>query len=195
MTLKASMILALSLAAMLADVAVPAAKLPSLAEVAGRYAIAPSSNIAFTVGQVGRGGIKGRFGRFSGTFDLKSGNLAGSVVSFELRPESVSTGQNRMDEFLRSGAVFDTDRFDRISFRSSRIEKTGADTARVTGMLTAKGKTLPESFDVRLLGWTGRSISFSVRGRIFRSRYGMDVGTPMYSNVVQFDMTIEGQRR
>ncbi len=27
-----------------------------------------------------------------------------------------------------------------------------------------------------------------------RSRYGMDVGTPIYSNVVQFDMTIRGQR-
>ncbi len=27
-----------------------------------------------------------------------------------------------------------------------------------------------------------------------RSRYGMDVGTPIYSNVVQFDMMIEAQR-
>ena len=27
-----------------------------------------------------------------------------------------------------------------------------------------------------------------------RSRYGMDVGTPIYSNVVLFDMIIRGQR-
>ncbi|TIQ53780.1 MAG: polyisoprenoid-binding protein, partial [Mesorhizobium sp.] len=27
-----------------------------------------------------------------------------------------------------------------------------------------------------------------------RSRYGMDVGTPIYSNVVDFDMTLTGRR-
>ena len=172
-----------------------AVDVPSLAEAAGRYAITPSSSIAFTVEQAGGGGIRGRFGQFSGTFDLRSGNLSGSTVSFELRPASVTTGQQRIDAFLRSGAVFDTEHFDRISFRSSRVEQTGPDTARVAGTLTARGRSSAESFDVRLTGWTGRSISFDVQGRIFRSRYGMDVGTPIYSNVVQFDMRIEGRRR
>lgn len=41
----------------------------------------------------------------------------------------------------------------------------------------------------------GSHIAFNVSGRIYRSRYGMDVGTPIYSNVVQFDMVIDGKRR
>lgn len=109
---------ALALAAQASDV-------PKLADVAGRYAITPSSRIGFTVGQVGGGGIKGVFADFSGTFDLRADDLAHSTVSFELRPASVGTGQARIDEFLRSGAVFDAAHFDRIAFRSARVEQTG----------------------------------------------------------------------
>ena len=172
-----------------------ASDVPKLADVAGRYAITPSSRVGFTVGQVGGGGIKGVFGDFSGTFDLRADDLGHSAVSFELKPSSVSTGQARIDNFLRSGAVFDTTHFDRIAFRSARVEQTGQDTARITGTLTAKGHSGTESFDVTLANRQGSRIAFNVSGRIYRSRYGMDVGTPIYSNVVQFDMMIDGQRR
>lgn len=187
------------LAALLFSAAFPvigqsATEVPSLDQAAGRYAISPGSKIAFAVGQVGGGGIKGKFGKFSGTFNLQAGNLAHSMVNFELKPESVSTGQERIDAFLRSGAVFDSSHFDTITFRSERVEQTGPDSARITGTLTAKGHRSRESFDVKLTAWNGRSIAFNVSGKIFRSRYEMDVGTPIYSNVVQFDMTIQAQR-
>jgi Uncharacterized conserved protein len=185
------------LAALLFSAAFPATaatKVPSLDQAAGRYAISPGSDIAFAVSQVGGGGIKGKFGKFSGTFNLKAGNLAGSIVNFELKPDSVSTGQERIDAFLRSGAVFDTARFETITFRSARVEQTGPDSARITGTMTAKGRSSRESFDVKLTAWNGRSIAFKVSGKVFRSHYAMDVGTPIYSNVVQFDMVIQGQR-
>ncbi|MGK6313910.1 YceI family protein [Neorhizobium sp. DT-125] len=194
MTHKTALIAALFVAASLPETSRSAVEVPSLSEVAGRYAITPGSRIAFTVDQVGGGGIKGEFGKFSGTFNLRAGDLPHSMVNFELKPESVRTGQARIDAFLRSGAVFDTDRFDTISFRSSRVEQTGPDSARITGTLTAKGRSMSESFDVKLTAWSGRKIAFNVSGRIFRSRYAMDVGTPIYSNVVQFDMMIEGLR-
>jgi polyisoprenoid-binding protein YceI len=37
-------------------------------------------------------------------------------------------------------------------------------------------------------------VAFHVTGKVLRSRYGMDVGTPIYSNVVDFDMTLVGRR-
>ena len=186
-------------AAVMAVLSLPAAgqsavNVPSITEAAGNYAIASSSHIAFAVDQIGGGGIKGMFGKFSGNFNLKAGDLAHSVVSFELKPESVSTGQDRIDAFLRSDAIFDSGHFDTISFRSSKVEQTGPDTARVTGILMAKGHSSPENFEVKLTSWNGRMIGFNVSGKIFRSRYAMDAGTPIYSNVVQFDMAIEGQR-
>jgi hypothetical protein len=30
---------------------------------------------------------------------------------------------------------------------------------------------------------------------VLRAPYGMDVGTPIYSNVVQFDMELKGKRQ
>ena len=171
-----------------------ATNVPSLAEAAGRYSIAGSSDIRFRVDQVGGGGIKGSFGKFSGSFNLKAGDLTHATVNFELRPDSVSTGQERVDAFLRSSAVFDSAHFDTISFRSDHVDQTGPDSARVTGTLTAKGHSAAESFNVRLTSWNGRAIGFTVSGRIFRSHYAMDVGTPIYSNVVEFDMVVEGQR-
>lgn len=171
-----------------------AARTPTLEEAAGRYAILPSSTIGFAVDQAGGGGIKGRFGSFSGTFSLAKGNLERAVVNFDLKPASVETGQPRINTFLKSKAVFDAGTYDTITFRSRQVEQTGADSARVTGTLTAKGRNGQESFDVKLTSWNGRTIGFQVNGRIFRSRYAMDVGTPVYSNVVQFDMVIEGKR-
>lgn len=191
---KTTLVTALLFSAAFPATTQSAVKVPSLDQAAGRYAISPGSNIAFAVGQVGGGGIKGTFGKFSGTFNLKAGDLAHSVVNFELKPESVSTGQDRIDAFLRSGAVFDSSRFDTITFRSERVEQTGPDSARISGTMTAKGRRSPESFDVKLTAWNGRSIAFKVSGKVFRSHYAMDVGTPIYSNVVQFDMVIQGQR-
>ncbi|MDI7861454.1 YceI family protein [Rhizobiaceae bacterium n13] len=186
-------------AALLLSTALPttghsATNIPSLDEAAGRYAVTPSSDIDFAIDQIGGGGIRGKFGTFSGTFDLKPGDLAHSMVNFTLKPASVSTGQGRIDAFLRSAAVFDAADYNVISFKSDRVVQTGPETARVSGILTAKGRSNPESFDVKLANWNGKAIGFDVTGKILRSHYAMDVGEPIYSNVVQFNMMIEGRR-
>lgn len=167
---------------------------PALSEAAGRYDIDSSSLISFKVSQVGGGGISGRFGKFSGKFQLDNADIGKSVVQFTLFPESVKTGAQRIDTFLRSNAVFDTGNFQRITFRSTRITQTGDDTADVQGTLTAKGKSNTEHFTAKLTKWNRRVIGFQIHGDIYRSRYGMDVGTPIYSNVVQFDMSINGRK-
>ncbi len=188
------LLLTLIVSASVPEIGMSAVDVPSLAEASGRYSISNSSNIAFTVDQVGGGGIKGHFVKFSGSFNLKAGDLSHAMVDFDLKPESVNTGQDRVDNFLRCTAVFDSGHFDTISFRSQHVDQTGPDSARVTGVLTAKGHSDAETFDVKLTSWNGRMIGFSVTGRIFRSHYSMDVGTPIFSNVVQFDMLIVGQR-
>lgn len=166
----------------------------TLSEVAGRYNIQPSSRVGFTVAQVGGGGITGDFKKFSGIFSLNKSDISRSMISFTLYPESVSTGQARIESFLRSDAVFDSANFPTITFKSTQITQISADTAEVAGILTARGKSSPASFQASLSDHGKNSITFHVQGKVMRSRYGMDVGTPIYSNVVQFDMTIRGQR-
>ncbi|MDK1492168.1 YceI family protein [Sinorhizobium sp. 7-81] len=172
------------------------AQAPALADAAGSYRIASSSSIQFSVGQVGGGGgIAGRFAKFSGGFRIDGANIERSSVEFTLYPESVRASERRVEDFLRSSAVFDAANFQTVTFRSTRVRQTGPATATVEGALTARGKTRKERFAVTLTDWNRRSISFTIRGSIRRSPYGMDVGTPIYSNVVEFNMRITGQRR
>ncbi|TIR16892.1 MAG: polyisoprenoid-binding protein, partial [Mesorhizobium sp.] len=95
---------------------------------------------------------------------------------------------------LRSDAVFDAANNPEIQFRSTSVKRTGDTSALVTGRLTARGKTFSEKFTAELAGLKAGTIRFHVTGKVLRSRYGMDVGTPIYSNVVDFDMTFTGRR-
>lgn len=182
-------------AALVTIAATVEAKAPALTDAAGNYRIANSSRIHFSVGQTGGGGgIAGNFAKFSGAFQI-DGNIERSSVEFTLYPDSVRASERRIEDFLRSSAVFDTANFQTVTFRSTSVRQTGPDSATVEGALTARGKTRKERFAVRLTDWDKRSISFTIRGSIRRAPYGMDVGTPIYSNVVEFDMNIKGVRR
>lgn len=164
----------------------------SLSSSGGRYAIEPSSHIAFTVSQVGGGGIAGQFQQFSGVFLIDPAHVSRSQVSFTLQPGSVETAQSRITSFLRSSAVFDVEEHPSITFKSTKVRQTGPRSATVEGMLTARGITRGEIFNVSLTQHEGRRIAFHVTGDVLRSRYDMGIGAPIYSNVVKFDMTMQG---
>ncbi|MHA6642322.1 YceI family protein [Mesorhizobium sp. A623] len=175
--------------------AVVPAQADTLSTLHGRYVIDPSSRIAFSVAQIGGGGIDGVFSRFSGTFDLHPDDIARSSVKFSLQPESVATGQPRVEDFLRSSAVFDVAAYPVIAFRSTAIHQQGSDHAVIEGMLTARGITRRETFEATLIRQQGRMVAFHVVGDMMRSPYGMDVGTPIYSNIARFDMVLNGMRK
>ena len=177
-----------------AMMALSAARADALSEAAGNYDIMPQSRIGFDVAQVGGGGITGTFGKFAGKFVLDRAGLGKSHVDFQLFPDSVATGQKRVENFLRSSAVFDTANYQQVTFRSTVITQLSPSSARVDGTLNARGISRPASFDVTLADRKGGSILFHVTGKVLRSLFGMDIGTPIYSNVVQFDMMLSGKR-
>lgn len=167
----------------------------SLEDLAGRYRIDDrASRIVFSVAQVGGRPIEGRFRRFSGEFVLAGRDASRSSVTFTLAPESVETGDPRVDAFLKSEAVFDVARHPAVTFRSTSVQLTGPRSAVVTGRLTAKGITRTARFDIRFAGSEGRQLTFHVTGRLSRAMFAMDVGTPVYSNIVVLDMQLAGRR-
>ncbi|MBS3649097.1 polyisoprenoid-binding protein [Pseudaminobacter sp. 19-2017] len=167
----------------------------ALAQGAGSYRIAPNSSIRFHVGQVAGAGINGSFGSFGGSFAINGNDVSKSSVAFTLYPKSVRAGEPRVEDFLRSNAVFDVAEHPQITFRSTSVRRIGPNEAAISGVLTARGRSGPAKFDARLRQLGSRSISFHVTGSIYRTAYGMGVGAPIYSNVVQFDMVLNGTRR
>jgi polyisoprenoid-binding protein YceI len=185
----------LGFAAMAVCLAMPVFAAVALRDAAGRYTISPAdSSIRFSIGKLGGGGFGGAFSRFKGSVRIDNIDVSRSRVNITIFPESVGTGQSRVDAFLRSDAVFDAANNPEIQFRSTSVKRTGDTSALITGRLTARGKTFPEKFTARLGGLKAGTIKFHVTGKVLRSRYGMDVGTPIYSNVVDFDMTLTGRR-
>ncbi len=182
------------LAALLLPVSAIAAPV-SLADAAGTYTIAAGgSSIRFSIAKLGGGRLSGAFGRFSGSIRIDGADVGRSSVQIVIFPASVGTGQGRIDTFLRSDAVFDSADAPQIVFRSTGVKRTGDITAVITGRLTARGQSSPEAFTARLDRLGSGTVAFHVTGKVLRSRYGMDVGTPIYSNVVDFDMTLVGRR-
>ncbi|SON54993.1 hypothetical protein HDIA_1452 [Hartmannibacter diazotrophicus] len=182
-----------------ASLLVAAAVLPANAETLdvapGRYAIDSSSQIHFSVGQIGGGGIEGTFQRFHGVFDLHPKDIGKSTVDFVLNPGSVTAGTPVIENFLKSGVVFDVADYPDITFRSTRVTQTGDTTAKIEGTLTAKGHTYPQTFDATLVSAKGSTLAFHVVGQIRRGYYDMEIGAPIYSTVVDLDMVMNGRRQ
>ncbi|MGC4024736.1 MAG: YceI family protein [Mesorhizobium sp.] len=174
----------------------PAAAAVDLAAAAGQYRIDPgASRIGFEIDQIAGRGIAGVFANFSGTIRIDGQQVGRSEVNIDVAPASVSTGQQRVDDFLRSNAVFDAAHEADISFRSTSVKELNDTSATVVGRMTARGKTGNETFTVQLNSQTKNRITFRITGKVLRSRYDMDVGTPIYSNVVDFDMRLTATRQ
>jgi len=166
-----------------------------LKDAAGNYAIMTAgSSLAFAVDSIAGKGISGKFVQYDGSIVI-DGDIGRSSVRITIFPASVETGQDRVDAFLKSNAVFDVANEHAISFRSTGVRRTGESSAIITGVLTARGRSRPATFQASLEGMDRNWISFHVTGKVLRSPYGMDAGTPIYSNVVQFDMRLRARRK
>ena len=167
-----------------------------LEQAAGRYVIEPGrSTLGFSVSQVGGGGIRGVFKSFGGSFIIDGRDISRSKVELTVDPASVDTGAERVDAFIRGKAVFDAERRPPVTFRTTKVTRTGDETAHLDGILNARGIDKPASFDIRLVERNGSRITFQVKGTVRRAPYDMQIGYPIYSNKVEFDMVFTGRRR
>ncbi|MCA2371397.1 polyisoprenoid-binding protein [Agrobacterium genomosp. 3 str. CIP 111-78] len=161
---------------------------------AGHYRIDSASHIGFSIAQVAGPGIKGTIPDISGRFDIDPDQPSRSFVEIKLNPSSVQTGQARVENFLRSSAVFNIAAYPQIMFRSSRITQDGPRSAVIEGVLTARGVSRSETFHATFVEQQKGSVTFHVTGNVPRMPYGMGVGVPLYSNTVTFDIDLKGVR-
>lgn len=121
---------------------------------------------------------KGRFTKFSGKIDIDEANPAASVVDVTIDVNSVSTGDEKRDGHLRSPDFFDVEHYPTATFKSTKVELLGADSARVFGDLTLKGVSRPVTLEVTREGETKnmrgeRMMGFSVRTSISRKEWDL----------------------
>jgi polyisoprenoid-binding protein YceI len=135
------------------------------------------SSVGFTVRHLVITKVRGRFAQFSGSIELDEADLTNSKVSAEIDAGSINTSEEKRDAHLRSADFFDVEKFPKLTFTSSKIEKHG-DALKMTGALTLHGVTKDVTLDVEHLGaakdpWGGSRVSFEARGSLDRRDFGL----------------------
>lgn len=105
-----------------------------------RYEIDPShSGVVFGWNHFGFSNPTARFDKIEGSLVLDKTDLAKSSVSVTLPVEGLDTGVAKLDEILKGPDFFNAAQYPTITFRSTRVEKTGENGLRISGDLTVHG--------------------------------------------------------
>ena len=130
-----------------------------------------------------------RFNGVSGALTFNAENPEQSTVEVIVATNTLDTpylGDRDFDAELQNSEWLDTANHPTATFRSTAIERTGPNTARVTGDLTIRGVTRSITLDATYntshashpAGFPGALIGFSARGTFLRSQYGLNVLQP-----------------
>src|SRR5262249_10854917 len=96
--------------------------------------------------------VRGWFSEFSGTVLFDEDHPERSSVSLTISASSVDTGTRDRDAHLRSDDFFAVATYPTLTFKSSRVAKTGDETYDVTGTLTIRGVAQEITLPVTYLG-------------------------------------------
>lgn len=164
----------------------PATDIPS-----GVYKLDPThASIIFKVDHLGISQYTARFTRFDASLELDSINPQNSRVTAEIDPASLETdypkGGLDFNAVLQGESWFSVIKFPKITFRSKKIELTGANTARIIGKLGMHGITKDVVLEGKFnggyakmpMGPSDSRIGFSAKGVLKRSDFGISYGIP-----------------
>lgn len=153
--------------------------------------------IQFKIQHLGFSWLLGRFNTFDGEFVLDDTNVENSNVSVTIDVASVDSNHAERDKHLRGPDFFDVSKFPKASFVSTKIEKTGEKTAKITGDFTLKGVTKPLTLDAKYVGggkdpWGGYRQGFEATTQFKLKDFGIDYNLGPASEVVDIYISVEG---
>ncbi|WP_316571630.1 YceI family protein [Neobacillus sp. YIM B06451] len=144
-----------------------------------KWAIDPAhSSVDFSVRHMMIANVKGTFQAFDASVEADPADLTTADISFAIDTASINTRNEDRDNHLRSADFFDVENNPKITFTSTNIVKTDEGEYDVTGDLTIRGVTRPETFAVVFEGsgkdpWGNEKVGFSGSGSINRADYGL----------------------
>ena len=163
----------MTVCAALAATAAPAAA----AEVAYKLDEAHTET-TFVIDRFGFTSVIGVFAKSEGTIWLDEAAPEKSRVEATVTVDSLLTANPTRDEHVKGERWLNAAKNPTMTFKSTKVEKTGADTAKVTGDMTIMGVTQPATLDVKLnkIGTAPnnqkRQAGFTITGSVSRKAFG-----------------------
>lgn len=171
---------------------------PLSAHAADSYTLDPAhTTVIWNANHFGFSNPHGLFSMIEGQVTLDKADPTKSVVEATINTGNLFTGNPKFDDHLKSKDFFNVGEFPKATFKSTKVEKTGENTAKVMGNLTLLGKTLPVTLDVTLnkegehFMTKKPTVGFTAKTVIKRSEFGMNFGIPGVSDEV--NLVIEAE--
>ena len=144
------------------------------------YEIDPAhSSAQFSIRHMMISNVRGGFSSVKGTVEYDAANPANSSVEVEIDANTIKTLDEARDGHLKSADFLDTEKHPTITFKSTKVEATGAGEVSVTGDLTVHGTTKPVVLKVEGPSQEGKDpwgnirIGASATTKIKRSDFGL----------------------
>jgi polyisoprenoid-binding protein YceI len=180
--------------------AVDGAKVPG----AERYDIDGShSGVIFGWNHFGFSNPTARFDKVEGSVLLNKADLTKSSISVTLPVEGLDTRVAKLDEALKSPDFLDATRYPTITFKSTKVEKTGENSLKITGDLTVHGVTKPVTLDAKVnkIGIfeipgviKAQTAGFDATTVIKRSDFGVTRYVPAVSDEIPVSITLDAKK-
>jgi polyisoprenoid-binding protein YceI len=121
----------------------------------------------------------GSFRVWKGRVKVDDDNIAQSTVDVVVHTPSIEMLDKQQTEMLKEAEYFDVGNFPEMTYRSTKVERTGDTTLRIEGELTLRGITKPMTLEASVTNLhpdaaPGKRVAtFRAEGSLSRSQYGM----------------------
>jgi polyisoprenoid-binding protein YceI len=168
---------------------------PSMAATS-QWNIDPAHSTAqFVVTHLELSDVQGTFTGISGSATIDGDDLSKSNVTASIDVSTLDTGIGMRDDDLKSSNFFDVAKYPAMTFQSTKIEKTGDATAKMTGNLTLHGVTKEVTFDVTFVAppanQAGTRRNVQATATISRKLFGMSADELAIGDNVYITLDIE----
>ena len=135
--------------------------------------------------------------KIDGDFQLDTADLTKSSISVTLPLDGLHSGVAKLDDDLKAPGFFDAAQFPDIRFKSTKVEKSGANGLKISGDLTVHGVTRPVVLDatVNKIGDNPMmkvpSAGFDADVTLKRSDFGVGKFVPNVSDEVKVHISLD----
>lgn len=115
--------------------------------------------------------VKGSFGTVGGQGEVRpDGSATGTVT---LDAATLDTGNTKRDGHLRSADFFDVDNHPEITFAVRGAKAGAGDAVEVSGQLTVRGVSRPQTLTARLAGADAGALTLETEFAVDRGEFGI----------------------
>ncbi|MET9906076.1 YceI family protein [Streptomyces sp. NPDC006476] len=115
--------------------------------------------------------VKGAFTGVGGQGEVKADGSATGTITLDAA--SLDTKNKKRDEHLRSADFFDVDNHPEITFAVRSAQLRSGDTVEVTGQLTVRGISRPQTITARLAGKDADALTLDAEFTVDRAEFGL----------------------